>query len=193
MSTVFDSISSNIDEVLSIIPSANVFALETLTFIIRAGLSALVELIDLVKTVISNNLTQMVNFPCQVSDCDSHSPALLDLFFFSDASICSAMAFLPLGNSDHGVVTVSLTFYHILNRMPHFSALLMTVLVLIETAFEIIWEMFHGRISLNLVLLLVLVNFVSGFRLESMYICLIESIRSSLTHLHGFQQLLLLP
>ena len=38
-------------------------------------------------------------------------------------------------------------------------------------------------------LFLSLVNFVSGFRLELMYISLIESIRSSLTHLHGFQML----
>ena len=34
----------------------------------------------------------------------------------------------------------------------------------------IIWEIFHGRLPLNLVLLLLLVNFVSGFRLELMYI-----------------------
>ena len=80
--TVFDFISSNIDEVLSIIPSANVFVLETLTFIIRTGLPILVELIDLVKAVISNNLTQIANFPSHISDCDSHSPALLDLFLF---------------------------------------------------------------------------------------------------------------
>ena len=52
--------------------------------------------------------------------------------------------------------------------------------------------MFHGRISLNLVLLLLLVNFVSGFRLELMYISLIEKIWSSLSHLHGFQLLVLL-
>ena len=38
--------------------------------------------------------------------------------------------------------------------------------------------MLHGRISLNLVLLLLLVNFVSGFRLELMYIYHIENIRS---------------
>ena len=43
------------------------------------------------------------------------------------------------------------------------------------------------------VLLLLLVCFVSGFRLELMYISLIESTRSSLTHLHGFQVLVLLP
>ena len=36
-------------------------------------------------------------------------------------------------------------------------------------------------------------NFVNGFRLELMYISLIENIRSSLIHLHGFQLLVLLP
>ena len=64
------------------------------------------------------------------------------------------------------------------NRLPHFIA--MTILVLIGMVFVIILEMFHGRISLNLVLLLLLVNFVSGLRLEMMYISLIENIRSSL-------------
>ena len=43
---------------------------------------------------ISNDLTQMVNLPTQISDYDSHSPVLLDLFISSDASICSIMASL---------------------------------------------------------------------------------------------------
>ena len=51
----------------------------------------------------------MVNFPTWISDCDSHSHALLDLFRSSDAVICSTMAFSPLGNSDH-VVSVSVDF-----------------------------------------------------------------------------------
>ena len=38
------------------------------------------------------------------------SPALLDLFISSDTSICSTMAFPPLGNSDHVVVSVSIDF-----------------------------------------------------------------------------------
>ena len=46
----------------------------------------------------------------------------------------------------------------------------MTILVLTGMVFVIIREMFHRRISLNLVLLLLLVNFVSEFRLELMYI-----------------------
>ena len=59
---------------------------------------------------ISNDLTQLVNFPMQILDCDSHSPALLDLFLSSDASICSTKAFAPLANSDHVVVSVSIDF-----------------------------------------------------------------------------------
>ena len=58
----------------------------------------------------------MVNFPTQVTDCNSHSPALLDLFLSSDASVCSAMDFSPLGNSDHVVVSVSIDFPSNLQR-----------------------------------------------------------------------------
>ena len=59
---------------------------------------------------LSNDLTQMVNFPTRIPDCDSHSPALLDLFISSDATICSTMVFPPLRNSDHRVVSVSIDF-----------------------------------------------------------------------------------
>ena len=86
----------------------------------------------------------------------------------------------------------TLTFHCIHNRMPCFLALLMTILVLIEMVFMIILEMFHGRISLNSMLMLLLVNFVIWFRLELMYISLIKIIRSCLIHLHGFQLLVLL-
>ena len=41
------------------------------------------------------------NFLSWVPDCDSHSPALLDLFI---------LAFPPFGNSDHIVVSVSIDF-----------------------------------------------------------------------------------
>ena len=53
---------------------------------------------------------QMVNFPTRIPDCDSHSPALLDLFLSPDASICSTMDFPRLGNSDHAIVSVSIYF-----------------------------------------------------------------------------------
>ena len=52
----------------------------------------------------------MINFPTRIPDCDSHNPALLDIFISSDASICSTMTFPPFGNSDHVVVAVSIDF-----------------------------------------------------------------------------------
>ena len=112
--TVFDSTSSNIDEVLSINPSANVFVFgdfnvhhkDWLTY--SGGTDRPGELCY--NFSISNDLTHMVNFPTRIPDCDSHSPALLDLFISSDASICSTMAFPPLGNSDYVVVSVSIDF-----------------------------------------------------------------------------------
>ena len=80
-------------------------------------------------------------------------------------------------------------------RIFCFIAQLITFLVLIGIVFVKIFshEMFRGRISFNSVLLLLLMNFVSGFRLELMYISLIVSIRSNFTHLHAFQVLVLLP
>ena len=63
----------------------------------------------------------MVNFPPRILDCDSHSPAFLDLFLSSDASICSTMAFPPLGNSDYVVVSVSIDFWQ-WDAPFHFSA-----------------------------------------------------------------------
>ena len=97
--TVFDSISSNIDEVLSINPSANVFVFgdfnvhhkDWLTY--SGGTDQPGELCY--NFSISNDFTEMVNFPMQIPDCDSHSPALLDLCLSSDASICYTMAFPP--------------------------------------------------------------------------------------------------
>ena len=161
-------------------------SLETLTSIMRTGLAILVELIHMVNSV-SSDLTQMVNFPTCIPDCDSHSSAVLDLFISSDA-----IAFVLHWLSLHWEILIMLsqfpmTFQLIRNRMPHFIALFMSILVLIGMVFVIISEMLHGMIYLNLVLLLLLVNFVSGVRLKLMYISLIENIRSSLIHLHGFQ------
>ena len=52
----------------------------------------------------------MVNFPTRIAECDSHSPALLDLFLSSDASNCSRIAFPLLRNSSHVVASVSIDF-----------------------------------------------------------------------------------
>ena len=194
--TVFDSISFKIDEVLSINPSA-VFAFGDfnnhhkgyLTY--SGGTDRSVELCY--RFNISNNLTQMVNFSALIPDCDSHSPTLLDFYFF-----LLMLVFVLQWLSFHWEILMillfqfPLTFHHIHNKIPFFFALLMTILVLTGMVLMIIWEMFHGRISLNSLFLL-LVNFVSWFRLELMYISFTKSIRSSFTHLHGFHLLVLLP
>ena len=59
---------------------------------------------------VSKDFTQTVNFPSWIPGCDSHSPALSDLFLCSDTSICSTMTFPPLRNSDHVVVSVFIDF-----------------------------------------------------------------------------------
>ena len=110
---VLDSISSNINEVLSIHPSANVFVFGDFNvhhkdlFTYSDGTDRSGELCY--NFSVSNNFTHIVNFPTQIPDCDSHSPALFDIFLSSDASVCSTMAFPPLGNSDH-VVSVLIDF-----------------------------------------------------------------------------------
>ena len=112
--TVFDSISSSIDEVLSINSSANVFVFGDFNvhhkdwLIYSGGTDWPDELCY--NFSISNDLTQMVKFPTRIPDCDFHCTAFLALFLSCDASICSTMAFSQLGNSDHVVVSVSIDF-----------------------------------------------------------------------------------
>ena len=117
---VFDSVLSNIDEVLSINPSANVVVFGNFNIHHKDWLTCCGRTDRPGEFChnfsISNYLTQMVNFPTWIPDCDSHSPALLDLFISSDASSWSAMAFPPLGNSDHVVVSVSIDFTSLSQR-----------------------------------------------------------------------------
>ena len=72
-----------VDEVLWINPCDNVFVFgdfvhhkDWLTY--SGGTSRSGELCY--NFSISNSFTQMVNFPTGIPDCDSHSPALLNLF-----------------------------------------------------------------------------------------------------------------
>ena len=134
----------------------------------------------------------MVNFPTWIPDCGSHSPALLNFFLLM-------LVFVLQWFSLHWAILMMLlshfpvTFHHIHNRMSHFIAFHMTTLMLTGMVYMIILEMFYGRISSNSVLLLLLGNFVNGFRSELMYTSHTESIRSSLTHINGFELLVLLP
>ena len=80
--SVFDAISSNIDEVLSINPFANVFVFgdfnvqhkDLLTYS-GGGTDRPGEFCY--NFFVSNDLTPMVDFATQIPDRDSHNPALL--------------------------------------------------------------------------------------------------------------------
>ena len=106
----------SLDEILLINPSANVAVFgdfnirhkDWLTY--SGGTDRPGELCYNFSQTISNDLTQMVNFPTSILGCDSYGPALLDLFLASEASTCSTMAFPSLENSDHVVVSVSIEF-----------------------------------------------------------------------------------
>ena len=134
----------------------------------------------------------MVNFPTRIPDCDSHSPALLDLFLSSYASICSMMAFAPLGNSDH-VVSVSIDFPTNSQQDTPFHGIAYDYSRadwdgLSDHLRDVPWEdIFKLGASAAAS------EFCQWFRLELMYIYHIENIRSSLIHLHGFQLPVLLP
>ena len=122
----------------------------------------------------SNELTQMINFSTRILAVLILTVLLFWVYFFL-LMLEFVLQWLSL-YWEILIMSLSqflLTFHHIYN------------------IFLIIWEIIHGRMSLNSVLLLLLVNFMGEFRLE--LISLIESIRSSLTHLHGFQQIVLLP
>ena len=121
---IYDSVSSSIAEIFQIILSVNVFVFgdfnahnkEWLTY--SGGTDSPGELCY--NFSISNDLTQMVNFPTLIPDCDSHSPCLLDLFLLT--------LFVLQWLSLHWEILIMFltqfpfTLREIQNRMPRFMA-----------------------------------------------------------------------
>ena len=106
---VFDSVSSNIDEIFSINPSANVFVFGNFNihhkvWFTYSGGTDRPGTVFLSQMILLRWLTFLLS-----SQTDTHSSTLLDFFLSSVTSICSTMAFPLLRNSDH-VVTVSIDF-----------------------------------------------------------------------------------
>ena len=134
----------------------------------------------------------MVNFPSRIPGFDSRGPALLDLFLFSEASICSTIAFPPLGNSDHFVVSVSIDFPSNSQQDAPFHCIAYDYSCadwdglrdhLRDVPWEDIFKLGASAAS----------EFCEWVQVGIDVYILIENIRSSLTHLRGFQQLVLLP
>ena len=71
----------------------------------------------------------MGNFPAHVPDCDSHNSALLSFFISYDNIICSGMAYPPLRNSNHVIVSVSIDFWSKSRRDALFHRIAMTILL----------------------------------------------------------------
>ena len=139
--TVFYSIFSNIDEVLLINPSSNVFELgdfnvgdkDQLTYSNVTNRSG--ELCY--NFSISNDLTEIVNFSTPIPDCDS--PVLVFWIYL----FLLMLELVPQWLSLHWEILIMLsqfplTFHHIHNRVPCFIALLTHILMLIGTVFAII-------------------------------------------------------
>ena len=112
--TVFDSISPNIDEVLSINPSANLFAFGDLTFNVHhkdwltySGESQMTLL---------RWLTLLLGSP----DCDSHSPVLLDFFPFFWRYYLFHNGFPPFGEFWSYSCLFPSNFRQTQSRMPRF-------------------------------------------------------------------------
>ena len=105
--TVFDAISSNVDEVPLINPSVNVFVFGDFNVHLKnwltysGGANRPGELCY--NFSISNDITWMVKFV-------TLTVLLFWIYFSFDTIICSTMAFPPLGNSDHAVVSVCIDF-----------------------------------------------------------------------------------
>ena len=99
--------------------------LETLTSIIRTGLPILVELMELANSV-TIFLSQMALLRWLTFLRESQAVILIVLlfwtYFFLAASICSTMAFPPLGNAENVVVAVSIDFSSNSKRGIHFIA-----------------------------------------------------------------------
>ena len=147
-------------------------SLETFTSIKRTGQTILVELIDLMNSVII--------FSAMISD-----DLTLDFFLSFGNSI--VLQWLSL-HWDTLIVLLSqfpLTFHQIHNMLSRFIAELMTMgCHLRDVPWEDIFKLSSSAAACE---------FFNGFRLELMYISFIPSIRRSLTYLHGFQLLVLLP
>ena len=123
--TVFDSISSNIDEVQSINPSANVFVFGNFNIhhkdwlIYSGGTDRPGELCF--NFSISNYLTQMVNFPTRSPDCVTLTVLLSWISFF-----LLTLVFVLQWLSLHWEILIMLlsqftfTFCQIQNGMPCF-------------------------------------------------------------------------
>ena len=148
---------SHMGEFVLINPSA-VFVFGDFNAHRKDCLPILVELIDLVNsvTIFLSKMTSLKWLTFLLGSQTAILTALLFCTYFFLLTLVLVLQWLSL----HWEILIMLlsqfplTFNHIHNGIPRFTALLMTILVLIGMVFVTTWEIFHGRISLNSKLLL---------------------------------------
>ena len=124
---------------------------------------------------------------CEIYDSYTHSLFVLTYCQLLTIVFVLQQSFLQLKI----LMMMLLTFLYHNWDAPFYYKYLITFL-LIGMVFVIISGMFHGRIYLTWMILLLKLCLRSEFRFKLMYVCLIESIRSILLYLHVFNLLLLL-
>ena len=111
---------------------------------------------------------------------------VLPIWFISDSSICSTVAFPPLWNSDHVVVSISIDFASnskgiAPSHLAAYDCCIVDWYGFCDHFRDVPWDnIFKLGASA------VAAEFVSVSRLELMYLFLIVYIKWSLIHFHGF-------
>ena len=154
------------------------FSLENLMFIKRTGLPILVKLIDLNSIIVFLSQTTLLRW----------------LIFLLGSLIVTLTVLL------FWIYLFLLTPVFVLQWISIHREILIMLLPQFPLTFSrAVWDGLHDNLRdvpwkdiFKLSICAATGEFVSGFRLESMYISLIISIRSNLIYLYGFQKLVLL-
>ena len=112
--SVVDAVSSNIDKALIRHPSANIiccgdFNAHNKEWLVHSHVTNTAG-IFCHDFAVSQDLTQIIDFPTRIPARVDHDPHLLDLFLCSTPDKCSVSPHPPLGTSDHLVISVDTDF-----------------------------------------------------------------------------------
>ena len=128
----------------------------------------------------------MVSFSTRISDCNSHSTALLELFISSNLRIFSIVAFPLFVHLNHVVISVPIDFSRNSKRNTLFHCRAYDYCCPDWDSLQVYMRDVPMKDVFNIDTSAAVMNFVSGSRLELMYISFIINIRSSLIYLYGF-------
>ena len=98
--SVVEAVSSNIDKALILQPSANIIICGDFNthYTEWPCHSHTIDVANLFcqEFAMAQDLTQIVDLPTRISDCDDHQPYLLDLFLCSNPDFCTVASHPPL-------------------------------------------------------------------------------------------------